>query len=110
MAVVLQCAALYLPGRPDSPGVIPHLDKAVHVVLFAVPVFLWLRLGVRRRVVVPAALAQVMISEIVQARLIPYRTGDLGDAMADALGIGIGVWLAGLRPREGSDRSRQRAG
>lgn len=110
LAVALQCAALYLPGRPDSPSVIPHLDKAVHVALFAGPVYLWLRLGVRRRLVVPAAMAQVVISEVVQARLIPHRMGDVGDAVADALGIGIGVWLARLRLREGFDRSRQRAG
>ncbi|MDO5682896.1 MAG: hypothetical protein Q4G46_08725 [Propionibacteriaceae bacterium] len=95
VSVVLQCVGLYSPGG-STPIVlpIPHLDKIVHVGLFAVPVFLLLWAGVRHRVVLPLAALQVLASELIQARWVPNRTGDWQDALADLIGIGLGVLAA----------------
>lgn len=96
LALAAQAWALYSPGSPNPLITlpIPGLDKLVHLGLFAVPVWLFRRAGVRRRVVVPVAIAQVLVSEVVQSRWIPYRSGELGDAIADLAGIGLGLWLA----------------
>ncbi|MDO5498176.1 MAG: hypothetical protein Q4F67_00675, partial [Propionibacteriaceae bacterium] len=60
---------------------------------------------------IPLALVQVVASELLQARLIPYRAGDVHDAIADVVGIALGVWLdagAKLTARaDGSPRQRR---
>ncbi|HHV20493.1 MAG TPA: VanZ family protein [Propionibacterium sp.] len=115
LAVAGQFVGLYSPGSPDPLILpIPGADKIVHVVLFAVPVALLRWAGVRLRVVLPLALAQVVVSEVVQARWIPYRAGELADALADLVGIGLGVlggWWLGRdqRPAEPTPRVGQRS-
>ncbi|WP_432557570.1 hypothetical protein [Granulicoccus sp. GXG6511] len=93
LAALAQCWALYSPGSPEPRFSIPvpGADKIVHVLLFAVPVALLLHARVLRRIVLPIALLQIVVSEIVQELWIPYRGGELGDALADLVGIGLGV-------------------
>lgn len=101
LAVAAQVWALYSPGSavPDLPLPIPGADKIVHALLFGVPVWLLLRANVRRLIVLPVALVHVAVSEIVQHRWIANRTGDVRDAAADLLGIGLGLWLASRAAR-----------
>lgn len=99
-ALALQTAGLYSPGSPSTMG-FPGLDKAVHVVLFALPVWLFLRAGLNRLVVLTGAVAQAVISEIAQAHWIPHRGGDVFDALADLCGVGLGFWLAARAGRVG---------
>lgn len=98
-ALAVHLLALYLPGSPDpGPDLVPHLDKVVHVGLFAVPTFL-----VRRVTTAwwPVALvvAHAPVSELVQYWLVPYRSGDVLDLVADLVGVALGVWGARLVAR-----------
>lgn len=78
-----------------------ELDKVVHIGLFAMLVFLWC-LPVRSRVEQPrlnkiyTAITLVFIGygiaiEFVQRNLIPYRSFDFFDIVADAIGCVIGL-------------------
>lgn len=96
LAVVAQFWVLYSPGSavPSITLPIPDADKIVHALLFGVPVWLLLRANVRRVIVLSLAVLHVVVSEIVQHRWIPNRDGDIRDAVADLIGVGIGLWLA----------------
>lgn len=91
----------YLPSIPDgTPGVgVPGLDKAVHVVVFALTV--WAAGRVLAPVsrfpmgwVVIAAAAHAGLIELIQLAL-PERGGSGGDLVADIVGIalGVGLWI-----------------
>lgn len=96
LVVVVHLLALYLPGSPDvGPVGVPHLDKLVHVLLFAAPTYLVRRLTPARWPVVLIAL-HAPVSELLQYRLIPNRSGDPLDLLADAAGIGLGVCVAAM--------------
>lgn len=71
----------------------PGADKVVHVALFAVATWALARV-LPVRVAVALMLVQVAASEVVQATLLPTRSGDVLDALADLLGVGLGwgVW------------------
>ena len=98
-AFLAQCAALYLPLSGGG-GRIPGADKVVHLLLFAVVAWPAVRLGWRRRWVVPALTVQAVSSELVQHFLVAGRAGDPWDLVADLCGIALGVLTAGL-PRPG---------
>ena len=90
--------ALYAPGSGE-PGIFDVLpagtDKVIHVALFAVPTFL-ARVSIRRWWPVLLLAVHAPISELVQWRFIPYRSGDPLDLAADLLGIAVGVGVAEL--------------
>lgn len=95
LALVVHLVALYLPGSPEAtPSLVPHLDKLVHVLLFAAPAFLLRRLATTWWPIV-ALVAHAPVSELVQYSLIPHRSGDPWDLVADVVGVALGVWLAG---------------
>lgn len=92
----------YLPSIPsETPGAgVPGLDKVYHLVVLALTVWALGRLlAPLRRFpigwVVLAALAQVLLVELVQSLALAERSGDLGDAIAGVLGIGVGLgaWI-----------------
>ncbi len=43
--------------------------------------------------------AHAVVSEVVQATLLPLRSGDPRDALADVVGVGLGVLVAHLVTR-----------
>jgi VanZ family protein len=88
--VVLQFFALYWP-RVDVQGPVTWSDKVVHVILFAVPTAAGLLAGFRPVYVVGAMALHAPASELVQHYLLPHRSGDLGDAVADLCGVVLGV-------------------
>lgn len=107
-AVALNLAVLLAPQTPSTGGV-PGLDKAVHAVVFAALTWTGLQLGWPTRRYVPVMLAWAVLSELLQATALPDRSGDLLDALADA----VGVLLAALAhrwwrdpPRRGARRAR----
>jgi len=81
-----------------------ELDKVVHIGLFAILVFLWC-LPVQTRITEPTRLSKMyiwitlsfvsygVIIEFIQRDLIPYRSFDPFDIVADAIGCVIG-WFA----------------
>lgn len=88
----------YLPSLPEGiPGAgVPGLDKAVHLLVFALTVFAAGRvLAPRKRFpmgwVVIVALAHAVLIELVQLVAMPGRSGDAADVLFDAVGIALGL-------------------
>lgn len=97
LVLVGHLCALYTPGGPE-PGFFDLLlpdgsDKAVHVGLFAVPAFLLRRITARWWPILLLAL-HAPISELIQWRFVPYRSGDPLDLLADVVGLALGVAAA----------------
>ena len=97
-------AATSIPGDliPTLPA--PGLDKVVHALLYGGLAFLlqrWLRGGLRRPPARPLLLAgtvcgiYAVLDELHQLA-IPKRTFSVGDLVADAVGIGIGLAVAAV--------------
>ena len=99
--MLLQAAVLYWPQATTAGG-LPYLDKAVHVVVFAAVGVTAVLAGARAGVVVGLLAAHAGVSEVVQARLLAERSGDLWDVAADVVGTCGGVALGvALRRRRG---------
>jgi VanZ family protein len=85
-------AACTIPGR-DLPSVnIPSFDKIAHVVVFAGFGWLWMHAlrgtpAQKTWRVLAGGLAYAALTEIYQGILPFYRTPDLYDALANALGL-----------------------
>jgi hypothetical protein len=116
LAVALQMAVLYWPQTPDAVQLgIPHIDKLAHAAVFAAAVWVWTApIGdlwtsapqavpvrpwwvppARRPWLVAALFAEnAALSEVAQLALLPERSGDVWDVVADLVGIGVGLWLA----------------
>lgn len=85
----------------DLPKVqIPDLDKLVHIVIYAILAFLWMKSlrirGEKKHVI--SLLASVILFGIsiewVQETLIEGRSGDRYDAIANAIGAGLGIVIS----------------
>lgn len=90
--LAVQLVAVYLPGTPDGGLELPWLpgaDKIVHFSIFAIPVYLFGRLSGRVGLVAGLFAVHAVVSEFVQWRFVPYRDGDVWDAVTDLLGIGM---------------------
>jgi len=99
LAVLGQLVVLYLPSDP-GPLPFPQADKGVHLTVFLLPALLGLLAGLPPRWVVGALAVHAVLSEVVQGLLLPDRSGDPLDTLADLVGVGLGVLLAravGLR-------------
>ena len=100
-----------MPGT-DVPGIIdiPYLDKWVHIGLFFALSFLW-KLWLDR----PSSnqsrskvllffilLLYGMVIELIQHTMLPTRSADPWDIVANAVGILLGIWAAtALGPKRG---------
>lgn len=103
LAVAVQVVVLYAPEAPGPPSPIPHGDKVVHAMVFALPVLV---AGLGRRgwwhLVALLCALHAPVSEIIQHVVLPHRSGDPWDVAADLAGVGaasIGVLLVVRRPR-----------
>lgn len=94
VAVAVHLAVLYWPRPPDVAGGVPHLDLVVHLAVFGAVAWCAVRAGLRPAVVVGVLLAHAVVSELLQAYVVPERTGDWRDVVADAAGTLAGVLLA----------------
>ncbi|UFU02141.1 VanZ family protein [Ruania suaedae] len=98
-AVGIHLVALYLPTTPGGPSGPPGADKAVHVLVFAL-VMLTGRLLRLPGVPLAAVLAvHAGVSELVQHLVLPGRTGDVADVVADLAGVGLGWYVATMITR-----------
>ncbi|MGH8825705.1 MAG: VanZ family protein [Jiangellaceae bacterium] len=105
VAVLAQLVVLYAPDAPAGPVAVPHLDTVVHVAVFAAVVWSGRRAGLPVWPLVVISVVQAVGSEAVQAALLPGRSGDPGDVVADLAGIALGVLLS--RTRLGHDTARE---
>ena len=92
-AVVANLALLYLPP-PDGASGLPHADKGVHLLAFAAVAWSGLRARVPATWLLPVLALHAGVSELVQDLLIPGRSGDRADVVADLVGILAGSALA----------------
>jgi len=93
---------LVIPGKDIPPGPqIPKLDKIAHIFLFGVQVFLWSKfISKSERNDLPGWLLVIcllssafgIMMEFVQKYLVPNRSFETEDILADILGSVIG-WL-----------------
>lgn len=76
---------------------IPLFDKWVHIGLFAILCFLWCRVIQNPQWFIKIAvvcLAYGIVIEFIQDKFIPYRSFEVWDILADAVGCAIGYWIA----------------
>jgi VanZ family protein len=90
LAVIVQLLALYWPNPPQGGGA-PGLDKVVHAGVFLAPALLGLLAGLPAVVLAPLLIAHAVVSELVQHFLLPGRAGDPWDAVADIVGVAVGL-------------------
>lgn len=94
VVLVIHLVALYAP-RGAGESLFPGIDKLTHAALFGgLLVSAWW-LGAGLRWLVPLLAVHAVESEVVQALLLPHRDGNLGDVVADWVGILLGI-LVGL--------------
>ncbi len=91
LALAVQLVVLYAPRAPGTP-LFPGSDKVVHVLVFAVPVLLLLLAGAPARLVVVVLGLHAVVSEVVQGAVLPDRSADALDVVADLVGVAVG-WL-----------------
>jgi VanZ family protein len=93
-ACLLQLYGVYSPKQAGPDLGLPLADKVAHLFLFGSVAFLGLKVGVRARWLLVALVANAVISELVQHFVLPQRSGDPFDSLADLLGVVVGAWFA----------------
>ena len=108
---------LYWPRGIHPAGGLPW-DKIVHALVFGVVLWTGVRAGVPTRPWLAVSLVHAVVSEVLQATLLPNRSGDPWDAVADVVGVLLAAALvkrnvtrsspSGLRnPADGVTRARE---
>ncbi|PWJ56271.1 hypothetical protein SAMN06264364_101247 [Quadrisphaera granulorum] len=96
-AVLVQLVVLYAPRAPATDG-IPLVggvvDKAVHAAVFAAVAWTGRRAGLPALPLALVLLAHAVVSELLQHWVLPHRSGDPWDAVADATGVLVGLLIA----------------
>lgn len=105
LSVGLSLVLLFSPQGVGEPAFV-HADKVVHYLLFALlaGTVRW-RFGGRERLLW-AVFGYAILSEVIQATVLPGRSGDVVDVLADIAGASLG-WLVAqrrLRPRVSPER------
>lgn len=99
LVVLLSLVVLFAPGS-DVPTGVPVSDKLVHGGLFAALALTGVPAGVPPVGLATALAAYAGISEVLQGVLPISRDADWRDALADIVGVVVGLVLAvRLRPR-----------
>lgn len=98
-AVLVQLVVLYVPRVPDVGAVgVPGADKVVHAAVFAAVTLAALRATLPAVPVLALVAAHAPVSELLQHLVLPGRSGDPVDVLADLVGVALGAttawWLA----------------
>lgn len=95
VAVLVQLVVLYVPHVPDVGEVaVPGGDKIVHAAVFAAVTVAGLRAGLSPVPVLGLGLVHAAVSELLQHAVLPGRSGDPFDVVADVVGVALGALLA----------------
>ena len=92
VTVLGQLVLLYWP-RAVGTGGVSHLDKVAHMVSFALVMATGVRAGLAVRLLAATLAVHAVVSELVQHTVLPGRSGDPKDVLADLAGV-AGVLLA----------------
>ena len=96
--MLLSLVVLFAPTAPAGPAGVVGLDKVVHAALFvALAATSRWQFGGRLRVFLLVA-GYAVLSELLQQLVLPHRSGDPYDAVADLCGATVGWLLAVNRP------------
>jgi hypothetical protein len=90
VVVAVQLIALYSPRAPAGPQ-ITGLDKVVHICIFAAPALAALMAGIGAPWALGILALHGPVSELVQHFALSHRSGDVFDALADFVGVGLGA-------------------
>jgi hypothetical protein len=90
--LALHLLVLYAPDTGGAP-MLPGLDKVVHVATFASVALAGLRARLAARWWLPVLAGHAVVSELVQHWVLPHRSGDPADVVADLAGVALGVAL-----------------
>lgn len=101
LALIAHLYGLYTPGEPGASEWFPSSDKVLHFFGFAAPTLLAM-LVVRHWWPAVVFGAHAVISELVQAWLLPGRDGDIWDVAADLSGVLAAVAVAWWLQRRAS--------
>lgn len=95
LALLAHLVVLYLPGDdvPSAGFEVPGLDKLIHVGVFALPTALILAVRLHPAWLLALA-AHAPVSEVLQLTVVPHRSGDPWDVLADLAGVLLGAGLA----------------
>ena len=104
VALLVNLWGVYAPSEPGGVSLFPDADKVGHLVIFGALAWAAVRAGVPVRWVAAILVLHAVESEIVQGSLLPHRDGDWHDALADVLGVIVGIGLAAARRPRGSRR------
>ncbi len=112
VALAVQLIVLYAPRVPDVGAVaVPGADKLVHAAVFAAVTLTGLRAGLSPALVIGLTALHAPVSELVQHLVLPARSGDPADVLADLAGVALGAlaarWLTARTP---PDRTGSGAG
>lgn len=89
-AVAVQLWSVYAPVSPAQPTFAGE-DKIAHALLFGVPVAIAWAARLRPRLVTALMVLHAPVSELVQHYLLPHRSGDPRDVVADLIGVLVAV-------------------
>ena len=100
LSVLVHVAVLYWPVITVA-GPVTWTDKVVHVLVFAVPTYLVGRLVGRPLLVGVVFAAHALVSELAQHLLLPGRSGDPWDVVADVAGVLLATVALAVGARSG---------
>ncbi len=92
VTVLVSLAVLFAPGDgvPSAP---PGVDKAVHLLLFAALAVTGRWAGARAGALAVLLAGYAVASEVVQGLTALERSGSVADALADLVGVALGLLL-----------------
>jgi len=93
VAVLFQLGVLYAPSGAGS-APFPNFDKLVHCAVFALPVFFAVLARLPMTPVIAILAVHAPVSELIQGTLLPNRSGDPWDVVADLVGVTLGATAA----------------
>jgi VanZ family protein len=94
LALLLQLVVLYAARAPAVVTSGLPLDKVAHALVFALPTVALIAAGVPRLWVIGLMAVHAPVSELIQQQVLGARSGEVGDVVADLVGVGIGAWIA----------------
>jgi hypothetical protein len=91
---LVNMVAVYAPSDEGAGSIFPGADKLGHVLLFGAVAWSGRRAGLPATVLGTVLAVHAVTSELAQAALLPHRSGDARDVVADLLGVALGLALA----------------
>ena len=85
LGVVLHLLVLYVPRAPST-GHVP-VDKVVHALIFGEVLWLGVRASVPAGPLTAVLCLHAVVSELIQHFVLPHRSGDPLDTVADLCGV-----------------------